>query len=32
VDLLMKGFITVTPLTYDLTRRERLEHWRTVLG
>lgn len=31
VDLLMKGFITVTPLTYDLTRRERLEHWRAVI-
>lgn len=27
VDLLKKGFVTLTPLMYDLTRREHLSHW-----
>jgi 5'-nucleotidase len=32
VDLLFKRFITVTPLTYDLTRHAELERWGKVLG
>lgn len=32
VDLLLKGFTTVTPLMYDLTRREHLERWSRRLG
>jgi 5'-nucleotidase len=32
VDLLLKGNITVTPLMYDLTRREHLSRWTDRLG
>ncbi|HLP86192.1 MAG TPA: 5'/3'-nucleotidase SurE [Phycisphaerales bacterium] len=32
VDLLMKHQITVTPLKFDLTRHDRMQKWRGVLG
>ena len=32
VDWLKKGFVTVTPLMYDLTRREHLGRWTDRLG
>ncbi len=32
VDLLLKRCITVTPLQYDLTRHDQLDHWRTRLA
>jgi 5'-nucleotidase len=32
VDLLMQGCITITPLGFDLTKRERLAGWRTAIG
>jgi len=32
VDELMRGAITVTPLTFDLTRRERVGYWAGVVG
>jgi 5'-nucleotidase len=32
VEELLNGAITVTPLTFDLTRRDRMAHWAKVVG
>jgi 5'-nucleotidase len=32
VELLLRGEITVTPLTFDLTNHTRLAHWREAIG